>query len=231
MPTITLSCPDCGFSKDLSQSSAPPAGTKITCPKCKANFIYGQTKKPEATDKAVPEAIPVSPSSPSPAPELHAPQINREFSQKQSEKKMQDRQKPVGAIVGVTLAAIALIYGIFIGYTKLTAKLEADNWATLKAIASSEQEERDAILSNIESLLAVSDFNQLDKIADEYRTSKAAFEDGEWKLSVFYDVIAYYLRKTPEEKWVSRIGRLKEWVAAKPDSITARVALAECLDS
>ncbi len=232
MPLVTVSCTNCGFSKDLNQSSAPPNGTKITCPKCQGSFIYKQSETTNVpTNNVVPgSALASSSSAPLPPPKLHPPQMNRELSQKQLKKKMSDRLKPVGVIVGVTLAVMVLIYGIVVGYTKLTAKLEADNWATLKIITSSEQDERDDIISKNESLLAASDFNQLDKIADDYRTTKAAFEDGEWKLSVFYDEMAYYLRKTPEENWVSRINKLKEWAAAKPDSITARVALAECLD-
>lgn len=116
-----------------------------------------------------------------------------------------------------------------LAYTKLTVKLKADDWGALRAIASSEQNERDTILAQTESLLSASDYDGLERIANGYRNSKATFADGEWKLSVFYDDLSYYLRQTPEENWVSRLNKLKEWVATKPDSITARVALAECL--
>lgn len=232
MAIVTLSCPHCGFSKDLNLDSAPPNGTKVTCPKCRGSFTYMQP------DAEVPvvfnyDAAPVSavknPVS-SPVPPLPPPQTYRQTIPQLVQTTTPNNSKSIGAIIGILMAVVVLVYGISIGYTKLTAKRSADNWGMLKAIASSEQSERVDIRAQIESLLLASDYDGLERVADNYRTTKATFADGEWKLSVFYDEIAYYLRKRPEEDWVGRLDKLKEWVAAKPDSITARVALAECLD-
>ena len=150
--------------------------------------------------------------------------MHREAFRKQSQ------TKKLKATIGVLLAVAVFVYGIGLGYTKLTTKREADDWGALRAIETSEQDERNAILAQTESLLSASDYDGLEKVADSYRTSKAAFTDGEWKLSVYYDDLAYYLCERSEEDWVRRLNKLKEWVAAKPESITARVALAECLD-
>lgn len=230
MAIVTISCPHCGFSKDLNPDAAPPNGTKVTCPKCRGSFSYRQpdTEPSPVFDFDAAPAVTIKlkpPLAPPAPPKMPPPQRDQVLFQEPST----NRRKPVGTIVGVLLAVLVLVYGIGVGYTKLTAKRAADDWRTLKAIASSSQSERVDIRDQAESLLLLSDFNGLERVAAEYRTSKAAFADGEWKLSVFYDEISYYLRKKPEEDWVSRLTRLQEWVAAKPDSITARVALAETL--
>lgn len=112
---------------------------------------------------------------------------------------------------------------------QITGCTKLEKWDALSAITSSEESERYNILYQSESLLLNSKFDELDKIADNYRTTKAEFIDGEWKLNIFYDGMSYYLRKAPEENWLRRIDKLNDWVKYKPDSITARVALAECL--
>jgi hypothetical protein len=99
----------------------------------------------------------------------------------------------------------------------------------LESITKAEQNERNSILTQSESLLLASNFNELDRIADNFRTSKTHFIDGEWKLSVFYDGMSYYMRQAPEDNWINRLEKLRRWVSTKPNSITAHVALAECL--
>ena len=39
MAMITLSCPHCSFSTEMSGSDLPPPGTKATCPRCKGYFF------------------------------------------------------------------------------------------------------------------------------------------------------------------------------------------------
>lgn len=232
MSMVTITCPHCGFSKDVNQGSTPPEGTKVTCPKCRASFPYMQAQA-DAAFASLQDSPPCHPiqnfALPLP-PKLSPPQTHREPFRNQSKTRKTNGLKPIGVTVGVLVIVLVLAYGINFGYTKLTAKLNADNWGTLSAIASSEQNERDTILTQTESLLMASNYDELERIADDYRNSKATFANGEWKLSVFYDDLSYYLYQTPEENWVNRLNKLKEWVAAKPDSITARVALAECLD-
>lgn len=231
MPMVTIICPHCGFSKDLNHGSTPPDGAKATCPKCRGSVTYNQAQAEAAfvsRHNSAPDSALQNSALPLP-PKLSPPQMHRETFRKQPRTRTADRLKPIGVTVGVLMVVVVLVCGISLGYTKLIVKLKADDWGALRAIASSEQNERDTILAQTESLLSASDYDGLERIADGYRNSKATFADGEWKLSVFYDDLSYYLRQTPEENWVSRLNKLKEWVATKPDSITARVALAECL--
>jgi len=44
MPVIT--CPSCGFSKDLPDTSLPRQGARITCPKCRTGFICSRAPTP-----------------------------------------------------------------------------------------------------------------------------------------------------------------------------------------
>lgn len=69
-------------------------------------------------------------------------------------------------------------------------------------------------------------FDTLEVMADKYRKSKAHYSTGEWKLTYFYDCTrAIELPQYTE----STMMVLREWVKTKPDSITARMALARGL--
>jgi hypothetical protein len=71
-------------------------------------------------------------------------------------------------------------------------------------------------------------FDDLDRIAAKVRSGKERFRGGAWKLFVFYDTIEGPGSLTStDEVWDAHIERLRRWIAAKPDSITPRVALAK----
>lgn len=57
------------------------------------------------------------------------------------------------------------------------------------------------------------------------------FKNGEWALNAFYAGLTHYGVKLPieQENWETRISSLREWVANRPNSVTARVALSDCL--
>ena len=69
-------------------------------------------------------------------------------------------------------------------------------------------------------------FDKLEAMAAKYRKSKAHYSTGEWKLSFVYDCTrAIEVPQYTE----STMMVLREWVKTKPDSITARMALARGL--
>lgn len=82
----------------------------------------------------------------------------------------------------------------------------------------------------VQALLDRSDFEGLDEEADRDRTSKARLKGGLWKLYVLYDVVSQPAAgdSARDSDWADRISLLKEWVSQRPQSVTARVALAEC---
>lgn len=89
-----------------------------------------------------------------------------------------------------------------------------------EAIAAWRQQTRDLFHS--------ADFAALDAAATEVRASKARFGNGGWKLFEFYDAL-----KCPvsDLEVVSEfhLVAFRKWVAARPQSATARIALAEAL--
>jgi hypothetical protein len=72
-------------------------------------------------------------------------------------------------------------------------------------------------------------FDLLEQIAGALRSGKDRWPGGRWKLQAFYGGVASPApgSHATEEDWAGHLQRVNEWVAAKPKSITARVALAE----
>ena len=81
----------------------------------------------------------------------------------------------------------------------------------------------------IAQLLKEEKFDDLDCIADSVRSSKVRFSGGAWKIHRVYSGLTEPqpgMHATAED-WKDHVDRLERWVAAKPRSITARVALAK----
>jgi hypothetical protein len=78
----------------------------------------------------------------------------------------------------------------------------------------------------IYALFQARQFGQLDCIADSARTGKETFAGGMWKIHAIYAGLGTPPLHPTEQDWVAHIGLLQRWVAARPESITARIALA-----
>jgi Domain of unknown function (DUF4034) len=78
----------------------------------------------------------------------------------------------------------------------------------------------------LRTLLVQEDFDALDCIANGARSQKTRFSGGLWKLHVIYAGLEHPEGHLTEPDWQQHLNRLDKWVAARPDSITARVALA-----
>jgi hypothetical protein len=81
----------------------------------------------------------------------------------------------------------------------------------------------------IAQMLNDSNFDGLDCVADATRSGKERFSGGAWKIHRIYSGLAEPKpgRHSTEEQWSAHLARLEHWVRMKPDSITARVALAK----
>src|SRR6185369_8613434 len=308
MAMITLTCPHCGFSKDLGNITAPPDGTKVTCPKCRGSFAFSQ-RQPEISSVPGGDAASVCPladnRSQAPVqPKPLSPPASRQKDPRELHADYAEQGKSIGFTTGVVLAAghlslaivaflalllsfesiVGLLYLLFlfidaplvlalptelfdvfgaaspliqfgiigsafwfaipwlidravtkfsahktrpvrikaimviiplmlVGFVclglfaadtsvrrsvQVTPSGKGENWQELETITAEEKPERDGILSQSESLLLAADYDGLEKNADKYRSGKEMFQDGEWKLSVFYDGMSYYLRQAPE---------------------------------
>lgn len=66
-------------------------------------------------------------------------------------------------------------------------------------------------------------FDELERKADELHASRAVFPNGSWKIAQFHDALGCR-DDEPESMWQLHDTIHKEWIAAYPGSITARVA-------
>jgi hypothetical protein len=72
------------------------------------------------------------------------------------------------------------------------------------------------------------DYDELERLAKEGRSAADAWPGGDWRVEPVYaglDVSA----EEPDSVWLARQNAIKAWVEARPESITARVALAKHL--
>jgi tetratricopeptide (TPR) repeat protein len=80
------------------------------------------------------------------------------------------------------------------------------------------------------ALFEAGDYDKLESLAAQLRSSKECYADGVWKLASIYDGLVPS-NQAPDENWDARILAIGRWAVAKPDSITARVAWANLLVS
>lgn len=71
------------------------------------------------------------------------------------------------------------------------------------------------------------DFAKLDEIADKARSTKARFPGGGWKLFTFYTQLQAMPSDATDADWQKHLDFFKRWMTARPQSITARVGLAD----
>jgi hypothetical protein len=85
----------------------------------------------------------------------------------------------------------------------------------------------------IRELFQQEKFTEIDRIAAEARTTKARFAGGYWKVHTIYLALEEPGAQTSagEAEWVQHLARLEKWKEQFPNSITARIALAESYNS
>jgi hypothetical protein len=70
-------------------------------------------------------------------------------------------------------------------------------------------------------------FDEIDRLADQYRQSKERWPGGNWKLHTLYEALdAPHLT---DKDSVDHLEHLRKWMTTRPESITARIALATSL--
>lgn len=78
----------------------------------------------------------------------------------------------------------------------------------------------------VANLLSQERFDDLDCIAHQTRIHKTRLPGGTWKLVVFYSAVGEPEGHATQQDWIDHFAPLEHWVSANPNSITARVALA-----
>jgi hypothetical protein len=79
--------------------------------------------------------------------------------------------------------------------------------------------------SQVLSLLLRENFNELERLADDFRRKKSRFSDGTWMLYSFYRALREPENRSSPQEWARHIDHLERWAKAKPKSVTTPVAL------
>ena len=75
------------------------------------------------------------------------------------------------------------------------------------------------------------DYDQLETLAARYRSTEEQYANGAWKLHSVYGGLESGITNDSAAGWEERNQQLRSWVAARPASVTARVALGNFLIS
>lgn len=91
----------------------------------------------------------------------------------------------------------------------------------------------DGIQEELRQLFDQEKFETIDMIADQNRSARKRFPGGFWAIHNIYLALSAPRRgsNAGEAEWQLHLERLKRWIAQRPNSITARVALAEAYQS
>jgi hypothetical protein len=79
----------------------------------------------------------------------------------------------------------------------------------------------------LEADLVAEKFDELDQTADQLRRDRTRVPGGDWKLVLFYNALDRPLLNDKDS--VDHLEHLRHWMTARPDSISARIALARSL--
>jgi len=85
--------------------------------------------------------------------------------------------------------------------------------------------QRKELLADVTALLKAKDYKGLDELAANLRKEKSIFPAGLWHLDYFYEFVSAS-QNDADPQWEQQLSRLRDWVKARPNSITARLALA-----
>lgn len=132
---------------------------------------------------------------------------------------------------------LALLLAMFMGgCSAQSPKVEissADRLQIMEAVSAIPNETskfyRKSVKENLD-LLSKKQYDTLEKTAEALRASKEKYASGRWKLDSFYTSFNVESRKKPKEEiekeFQTRFQQLNEWAAARPNEVTAKVALA-----
>lgn len=81
--------------------------------------------------------------------------------------------------------------------------------------------------NNIRAMLNAGQFDALDRMADKFRRERTRMPGGGWRLHHFYAALDIPFRSDADS--AQHIAQLRKWMAERPESMTAPIALATSL--
>jgi hypothetical protein len=126
---------------------------------------------------------------------------------------------------------------LFIGFLSLTAcsgwgdrpgnlrDLDPEAGAPAELVVRNETRERKDFGRQMRDLLQSGRYDSLEHIARGLRQQRIRWPNGDWKLRSFYVYGFDSPSQETETQWKVFLGQLRGWIAARPSSVTAHVAL------
>jgi hypothetical protein len=135
----------------------------------------------------------------------------------------------LGTLISLSQAKSKHVSSVASDPTNQVAATDLNVIPDLHADAATDLHAYEKYGAQIRAYLDQEKFDEIDVIADSVRSTKSRFAGGAWKLHKLYKGLSEpaNARKASDGVWELQISRLKKWTAQKPESITARVALAD----
>jgi Domain of unknown function (DUF4034) len=108
-----------------------------------------------------------------------------------------------------------------------TKSTDEQKGVPLQIINNNEHAEREAFENEMRNLLQRAEYDQLESCADACRTGRSRFTNSFLKLRAFYSAFLDYPVDRDDTQWTQFIQSIENWVRQKPESVTARIALAQ----
>lgn len=137
------------------------------------------------------------------------------------------KRNPVAEILAVGIVLLIAGKNQVIEIARADATTAVPYTAAPYLVEPQETKDWRLIYQNSRALILASDYHKLDAVADQFRASQETFADGSSKLSTFYQGATDLPRDSAAS--ANFIDNLRAWIKANPNSITARVALADAL--
>jgi hypothetical protein len=110
----------------------------------------------------------------------------------------------------------------------LTLSLAGSSFAQTSPVSAISAEDLRQWERDLQADLIAEKFDSLDQIADQLRSNKTRLTGGGWQLRLFYSALD--APGHTEQDSTEHIAHLEHWMSQRPNSITARIALATALD-
>ena len=129
--------------------------------------------------------------------------------------------RPIFHLTAVFATAIAL--ALTLSHTSVQAQAPSPAYTT----APDDDDDTDSDKRSIRADLRGGKYDDLDRLAAHLRRDKTRIPGGEWKLARFYDALDKPMLADKDS--AEHLDHLRAWMTLRPESITARVALATSL--
>ena len=126
----------------------------------------------------------------------------------------------------LTIAKLTLAASL-VAAIPLHAQLQEAQTATAAQESEDISAHEGQMIRTVRAYLVEEKFDEIDRLADQYRRTKERWSGGNWKLHTLYEALD--APHQTDKDTVDHLEHLRHWMTARPESITPRIALATSL--